>query len=137
MKALLILAHGSPRPEANEDIVRIAELLRTRNAYPLVEIGYLDCNQPDIPAAIDLCVAAGATDIAAVPYFLHSGKHFFLDLPDLLESAGAKHPAVTIRMGDYIGHEPQLDDVLRDRVREAVISSEGGYDVDVDRTDRS
>lgn len=127
MKALLILAHGSPRPEANEDIVRVAELLRARNAYPLVEIGYLDCNQPDIPAAIDLCVAAGATDIAAVPYFLHSGKHFFLDLPELLESAAAKHPGVTIRMGDYIGHEPQLDDVLRDRVREAREASKSAH----------
>ena len=127
MKALLILAHGSPRAEANEDIVRIAEELRARDAYPLVEIGYLDCNQPDIPAAIELCVAAGAIEIAAVPYFLHSGKHFVLDLPQLLETAAAKHPAVTIRMGDYIGRQPQLDDVLRDRVHGAREASKSAH----------
>ena len=117
MKALLILAHGSPRPEANEDILRIADVIRARDAYPFVIVGYLDCNQPDIPAAIDACVAAGANEIAAVPYFLHSGKHFYFDLPELLEAAAAKHPDVTIAMGDYVGHQPQVDDVLRDRVR--------------------
>jgi sirohydrochlorin cobaltochelatase len=114
--ALLITAHGSPRPEANEDIRRVAALI---GEYPIVKIGYLDCNQPDIPAAIDECVAAGAKNIAAVPYFLHSGKHFQRDVPELLAAGADKH-GVTIRFGDYIGHLPQMDDVLRDRVRAAI-----------------
>jgi sirohydrochlorin ferrochelatase len=116
MKALLVLAHGSPRPEANADIERVVQLIRDREVYPIVIIGYLDCNEPDIPAAIDLCVEAGATEIAAVPYFLHSGRHFLIDLPELLAGGERRHPGVTIRMGDYIGHQPQIADVLRDRV---------------------
>lgn len=113
MNALLLMAHGSPRPEANEDVLRVAELLRER--FPIVVVGYLDCNEPDIPAAIDQCVAAGATSIAAVPYLLHSGRHFLIDLPRLLDEGSARHPGVEIRMGDYIGHMPQMADVLRDR----------------------
>lgn len=119
MKALLILAHGSPRPEANEDIVKVADVVRAKAIWPIVTVGYLDCNQPDIPAAIDECVAAGATEIAAVPYFLHSGRHFLKDLPELLDAASERHPGVSILMGDYIGHEPQIADVLMDRVRAA------------------
>jgi sirohydrochlorin ferrochelatase len=118
MKVLLILAHGSPRPEANGDILRVAELVRTRNEWPLVKIGYLDCNEPDIPTAIDECVAAGATSIVAVPYFLHSGKHFLQDLPELLDASSERHPHVEVLMGDYIGHEPQIADVLMARVAE-------------------
>jgi sirohydrochlorin ferrochelatase len=114
MKAILLIAHGSPRPEANEDVVRVAELVRAR--VPLVVVGYLDCNQPDIPTALDACVAAGASAIAAVPYFLHSGRHFLLDLPALLDEGAQRHPGVTITMGDYIGHLPELAGVLRDRV---------------------
>ena len=119
MKALLLMAHGSPRPEANDDVRRVAALLRERGEYPIVVIGYLDCNQPDIPAAIDECVAAGATLIAAVPYLLHSGKHFLLDMPALLDEGALRHPHVTILMADYLGRAPQLADVLRDRVGEA------------------
>lgn len=117
MKALLIMAHGSPRPEANDDIRRVAEAVRERAAYPLVAIGYLDCNEPDIATAIDRCVAAGADAIAAVPYFLHSGKHLLRDVPAILEAAAEQYPNVEIVMGDYIGHEPQLVQVLLDRVR--------------------
>lgn len=117
MKALLIMAHGSPRPEANEDIVRIAELLRARNAYPIVTVCYLDCNQPDIAAGIDQCVADGATEIDAVPYFLHSGKHFVRDIPAVLEEAMQRHSNVRIAMGDYVGHMPAIADVLLARVR--------------------
>lgn len=120
MKALLILAHGSPRPEANEDVVKVAEEVRGRNAFPFVQVGYLDCNEPDIPTAIETCVAAGATTIVAVPYFLHSGKHFLLDVPELLDAASHRHPDLTILLGDYLGHEPQLVDVLMDRARDVV-----------------
>ena len=123
MKALLVIAHGSPRPQANEDVLRIADLIRARGAYPIVVVGFLDCNQPDIPAAVEECVAAGATSIDAVPYFLHSGKHFFIDVPEMLDAAAARHPGLTVRMGDYIGRAAQIADVLRDRAR-AVMSAE-------------
>lgn len=119
MNALLLIAHGSPRPEANDDIVRLADLVRARNAAPLVVIGYLDCNAPDIAAAIDQCVAAGAARIVAVPYFLHSGRHFLLDVPAILEDGMARHAGVVIEMGDYVGHLPHMSDVIRDRVRQA------------------
>lgn len=117
MNALLLMAHGSPRPEANDDVRRVAAVLRERGAYGVVVIGYLDCNQPDLPAAIDECVAAGAGSIVAVPYLLHSGKHFLFDMPALLEDGMRRHAGLAITMGDYIGREPQLASVLWDRVR--------------------
>jgi sirohydrochlorin ferrochelatase len=117
MKALLVIAHGSPRPEANEDILRIAEVLRERNVYDFVQVCYLDCNDPDVAAGVERCVAAGGSEIFAVPYFLHSGKHFLRDIPNILENAGRAHPDVRIRMGDYVGHMPEMAEVLRDRVR--------------------
>ena len=116
MNALLIMAHGSPRAEANADIVRVAEVLRERETHPLIVVGYLDCNEPTIPDALDQCVADGATRIAAVPYLLHTGRHFLIDLPQILEAASQRHPGVEIVMGDYVGHQDQVAEVLRDRV---------------------
>ena len=119
MKALLVMAHGSPRPEANEDVRRVTDLLREGGAYPIVSLAFLDCNEPDIPSGIDACVAAGATAIDAVPYFLHSGRHFLIDLPEILVAGEARHPGLVIRMGDYVGHEPQVVDVLFERIEAA------------------
>lgn len=116
MKALLIMAHGSPRPEANHDILRIAGVVAATGLYPIVKVGYLDCNEPDIATAIDQCVAAGARTIAAVPYFLHSGKHLLRDLPAALRAAARRHPGVEILMGRYLGAEPEMAAVLSARV---------------------
>lgn len=119
MKAILVIAHGSPRPEANQDVLAVAEEVRARGVSAIVQTCYLDCNEPDIAAGVDLCAAAGATEIVAVPYLLHSGKHFVRDLPRILEESAARHPGVRILMGNYIGREPQMMDVIRDRVTEA------------------
>ncbi len=118
--SLLVMVHGSPRPESNNAMFAVVEQVRRRAIFPIVEVGFLECNQPDIPAAIATCVARGARRVVAVPYFLHAGNHVADDLPTLLEAAQARHPAVEFLMGDYIGRDLRIADVIRDRVRECV-----------------
>ena len=117
--ALLVLVHGSPRPVANETMFRVVETLKSRpevqERFPIVSVGFMECNKPSIPDAIDQCVADGATGVTAVPYFLHTGTHVCDDLPTLLEEAQERHPGVTFRMGDYLGLSPRLTDLLVSR----------------------
>jgi sirohydrochlorin ferrochelatase len=119
-RALLVMVHGSPRPIANSDMFRVLELIRSRGAYPIVEAGFLECNEPSIPEAIDICVTRGARTVVAVPYFLHSGTHVADDLPALLEAAQLRHPGVTFRMGSYLGRSELLTDIIADRGRAAL-----------------
>ena len=123
MNALLVMVHGSPRPVANEDMFRVVEDFKARPdaraAFPLVEVGFMECNEPTIPDAIDAIVRAGATRVVAVPYFLHTGTHVCDDLPTLLEEAQVRHPNVEFRMGDYLGLSPRLTDLLAARAAEA------------------
>lgn len=119
MKALLVMVHGSPVEESNDDIRKVLEVIRSRKTYPIVEVGFLDVNRPTIPEAIDACVSAGATEIIAVPYFLHAGRHVFVDLPDLLEEASRRHRTVSVRMGDYLGRDPILATLLLERAASA------------------
>jgi sirohydrochlorin ferrochelatase len=118
-QALLVMVHGSPRPVANEDMYAVVDLVRKRGIYPIVEVGFMECNEPTIPAAIETCVAQGAQRVVAVPYFLHTGNHVAEDLPSLLEEAQARHKQVEFLMGDYIGHDALIADVIRDRVMQA------------------
>ena len=118
--ALLIMVHGSPKPIANSEMFRVVEVIRQRKACLIVEVGFMECNDPNIPEAIDTCVAAGATSIVAVPYFLHTGTHVADDLPTLLETAQSRHPDIEFRMGPYLGQAPQLTDILADRISAAI-----------------
>jgi sirohydrochlorin ferrochelatase len=118
-EALLVMVHGSPRTVANEDMYAVVDLVRKRGIYPIVEVGFMECNEPTISAAIDTCVAQEAQRVIAVPYFLHTGNHVAEDLPSLLEEAQARHKQVEFLMGDYIGHDALIADVIHDRVAEA------------------
>lgn len=118
--ALLVMVHGSPRPVANGEMFRVVELVKARGAFDHVEVGFMECNTPTIPDAIDACVAQGAAKVVAVPYFLHTGTHVADDLPTLLEEAQERHPDVAFSLGRYIGTSSRLTDVLADRAAAAV-----------------
>lgn len=113
--ALLVMVHGSPRPVANEDMYAVVGLVCESGAYPIVEVGFMDCNLPTIPQAIETCMARGARRIVGVPYFLHVGNHVLNDLPALLEAAQVRHPSVEFLMADPLGDDPLVLDVIRDR----------------------
>ena len=115
-QALLVMVHGSPRPIANEEMFRVVEIVKQRGVFPIVGVGFMECNEPDIPTAIADCAAQNATEILAVPYFLHTGKHVADDLPTLLEAARERYPEITFRMGDYLGRSPRLTEILADRI---------------------
>jgi sirohydrochlorin ferrochelatase len=119
LKALLLAAHGSNYREANDDIQRVAEVVRHRGGFDLVEVCFLDLNEPAIAASIDHVVAHGATEVIVVPYFLHTGRHTIIDIPEILEEARRRHFAVAIILGDYLGHRRNaLVQLLAERVTE-------------------
>lgn len=122
-QALVVMVHGSPRPIANAEMFRVVEVVKGRGAYPIVEVGFMECNEPTIPEAITACIAQGATEIIAVPYFLHTGTHVADDLPTLIEEAMARYPDVAFRMGDYLGRSERLTEILTDRTRSVLASS--------------
>ena len=120
--ALLLIAHGSRRPEANADLEYVAERLRERGRYPVVQVSYLELAEPDVEAGGARCVDLGATDVILLPYFLSPGRHAAQDLAELRDRLAGRFPAVRFTLAEPLGRHPLLIDVLVDRARGA----EGG-----------
>jgi len=116
--ALLVMVHGSPKPESNADMFRVVERIKGKQEYSDVAVGFMECNEPSIPEAINILVSNGAKSIIAVPYFLHAGTHVADDLPTLLEAAQQKYGDVEFLLGDYLGREELVTEVLRARLNE-------------------
>jgi sirohydrochlorin ferrochelatase len=98
---------------------QVVEEIRARGVYPIVEVGFMECNEPDIPMAIAACVEKGASRIVAVPYFLHTGKHVADDLPSAIEEAHTCYPGVEFLMAEFLGRAPEMTDLLAKRAAEA------------------
>lgn len=117
------MVHGSPKASANTPMFEVVKKVRARGTYPIVEAGFMECNEPSIPEAIDKCASQGATRIVAVPYFLHVGTHVADDLPTLLEEGKERHPGIEFLMAPYLGQSPKLTDVLVKRANAVELAS--------------
>lgn len=118
--AVLLIAHGSRRTEANADLEFIAAELRTRGRYPIVCSSYLELAEPNIETGGAKCVEAGATDVILLPYFLSPGVHVVEDLTAARDALTAQFPHVRFRLAEPLGRHPLLVDVVEQRADEAI-----------------
>lgn len=121
--AVLLIAHGSRRDEANRDLARLAELVRARGEYAVVEIAYLELAQPTIVEAARRCVERGARTVLMLPYFLSAGSHVTEDLERFRRECGAEHAGVDFRLCPPLGLHPLLVDVVFARLAEGGLES--------------
>ena len=118
--ALLLIAHGSRRPEANADLEHLAAVMRAGGEYGHVEPAYLELCEPGIVAGGERCVAAGASRVVLLPYFLSAGVHVRRDLTAARDRLAARFPGVEFRLAEPLGRHPLLLDVVEERLREAL-----------------
>jgi sirohydrochlorin ferrochelatase len=117
--AILLMAHGSRIPEANNAVNEIAAMVKQFAGYDIVEASFRENHSPNIQEGIDACVAQGAERVLLVPYFLYLGAHVLEDLPKELEEARRRHPHVEMAMGKHLGVHKRLAKLVIDRIDEA------------------
>jgi len=110
--AVLFAGHGSRAPDAAEAMLAAVDRVQNLGVFPVIEIGYLEMAQPDIPAALRRCVERGANRVLVVPYFLHQGMHIRRDIPLLLQEEAARYPGVSVSMGGPVGLNADLANVM-------------------------
>ncbi|WP_437187763.1 sirohydrochlorin chelatase [Planctomicrobium sp. SH668] len=119
LKAILLIAHGSRRAEANADLVIVAERLAAQlENDELIEIAYLELAEPSIPAGLERCVSRGASSIRMLPYFLSAGSHVAQDLERYREEFQQRYPETDCRVCPPIGLHPLMTEILLARLQE-------------------
>lgn len=118
--AVLLIAHGSRRKAANDDLVHLAEMLREKRIYPIFETAYLELAEPDIPAGGEKCVRMGATEVRLLPWFLSAGAHVVEDLERHRGELAARFPEVKFSLCPPLGLHPLMIEIVLDRLREGM-----------------
>jgi sirohydrochlorin ferrochelatase len=118
--AMLLMAHGSRIPEANQAVHEIAALVKRMSGYDIVEVSFRELHAPNIQQGIDACVVQGAVRILLIPYFLYMGAHVLEDLPAELAEARRRHPGVEMAMGKHLGVHRKLAEIVVDRIAESL-----------------
>ncbi|AJY76931.1 sirohydrochlorin chelatase [Paenibacillus beijingensis] len=119
MEAILLVGHGSRDPEGNEELLRFAEMVRTKAPQFLIETCFLEFAKPAINQGIENCVSRGATRVVLVPIILFAAGHAKLHIPDAIDHAKRKYHDVQFVYGRPIGVHQKVVNILRSRLSEA------------------
>lgn len=124
--AILLMAHGSRIPEANDAALEIAARVKKMTGFDIVEVSFREQHLPNIQQGVDRCVEQGAKRILLVPYFLYMGAHVLEDLPEELEQAKERHPGIEMVLGKHLGVHNKLAEIVVERIAES-LTEEGWH----------
>ncbi len=114
---LLVVGHGSRRPEANAVLRELAAAVARRaRAVHAVRPAYLELESPTVGEGYAALVADGCDHIVVHPYFLYPGNHSTTDIPAARAAAQATHPEVGWTMTEPLSLDDRLVDLVLDRV---------------------
>jgi len=111
---IVLIAHGSRRPEENDELFRLAEAVRARRPGADVAAAFLELAEPTIPHAVAECVSRGAQRVLLFPYFLSPGMHVTRDLESHRTQLAAEHPHVEFRLAPPLGAHPEIVRIVLD-----------------------
>jgi len=114
MQGLVIVAHGSRRAAANQEIQQLTAHIRAQAGarYGVITYGFLEMAEPSIPQAIQASIHAGAAQVTVLPYFLAAGRHVTDDIPQQVQIIQTQYPAIKIQIAPYLGSAPAMSDLL-------------------------
>lgn len=121
--AILLMAHGSRIPEANDAVRAIAAMVKEMAGFDIVEVSFREQHSPNIQEGVDACVAQGAERILLMPYFLYMGAHVQEDLPEELAQARKRYPNVAMAMGKHLGVHKKLAEIVVERIAEGLTAT--------------
>jgi len=116
--AVVVVSRGSSDPDANSDLFKVARLLWDRRGIGWVEPAFVSLVPPDVPSALDRCVALGGRRVAVVSYFLFTGI-LVERISDQTVAWAASHPDIEVRVGAHLGPHPLIAKCVLERFREA------------------
>lgn len=117
--AVLVVGRGSSDPDANSDLFKISRLLWEKMEVKWVETAFIGVTSPLIDEGVDKCLKLGARHVVILPYFLFTGV-LINRMEQMLQDFRALHPDHHFSMAEYFGFHPDLQQILRDRVNEAL-----------------
>ncbi|MFJ7952668.1 sirohydrochlorin chelatase [Lysinibacillus sp. NPDC096418] len=123
--AILLIARGGSDPYANGDFYKITRLLWERLPVQYVESAFMGVTDPRVEEGIERCVKLGAKKIVMLPYFLFTGI-LMERMHDMRQQFNEKYPACDIQIANYFGYHERLQNVLLERIDQAVNGTSTG-----------
>ncbi len=119
MPLVVILGHGSRRPEGQLAITETAEQYRERHPEYLVRHAFIEFAMPTLADCVEEAVAThDVQEIYVMPLFLALGNHCAKHIPEQMQELQVRFPDRRFRLAQPLGADPLLCDIIENRIGE-------------------
>lgn len=121
---LILIGHGSKLPHNQENLEKLAKILRKNSEFKLVEIAFMIRNTPTIPEAIDTLAKKKVSKIVLVPVFLAPGVHTTQEIPEMIDvknqESQLSEKGIQLFYGEPIGADECIAVILEEKALKAL-----------------
>lgn len=121
-KGFLIVAHGSRKDDANQQVIELVDKLNNYFQSDMFEPAFMGLASPSLEDGIKALANKKIDQLIAYPYFLFKGMHFSKDIPNLIQAIIDKlDTRIPFKMLDPIGQNPRIIDLVQQELHDEVI----------------
>ncbi len=121
---LILIGHGSKLPHNRENLEKLADILRNRKKFKVIQIAFMIRDTPTVDDAVDIVAKKGVSKIVLVPAFLAPGVHTTQDIPGLIgvkeKEPQLKAKGVELVYGEPLGTDERIADILEEKALKAL-----------------
>jgi sirohydrochlorin cobaltochelatase len=112
--ALLLVAHGSKRSESNLEFKEPCKEIEIANAtaFERVEYAFLEFEEQSIERAVKKMHEQSVEKLYIYPYFLNSGKHVTIDIPDIVLNLRSVYIDMEIEVLSHFGSSKSIVSII-------------------------
>ena len=113
MNGLIMIAHGSRRELSNNEFTDLVKEVKSKdNRFDEISASFLEFANPDIATVVNEYIEKKISKIYFYPYFLNSGKHVSVDLPNIINELKDNNPSTEFILLTHFGKSEKISDMI-------------------------
>jgi len=121
MNGLVLIAHGSKKDLSNNEFRKLVDEIKEKDdKFSQVEAAFLEFASPDITTVVERFVKEDISKIYFYPYFLNSGKHVSVDLPNIISKLERDNASVEFLLLTHFGKSEKISDIILEDISSSI-----------------
>lgn len=118
MKALILIAHGSKKEKSNQEFRDLVKQIKELNSkkYEKIETAFLEFVEPSIEDIVKKLVTENIKSITLYPYFLNSGKHVSVDIPEIVNKLKNDYENIDFKILQHFGLSKKIASIISEEI---------------------
>jgi sirohydrochlorin cobaltochelatase len=118
-ETILLVGHGSREQSGNDEIFAFAEQWRARKPGWRIEVCFIEFSEITMSEGLRRA-AQGSSRVFVVPLILNAAGHVKMDIPQAIDAARLKFPAVHFSYAPHLSACDPILEILRRRLKGAM-----------------